>query len=82
MLAFIAALLIWIVSLVATAALAHQRGYRAVGGVILGVVFGPLAVLLMALQAPNWQVVRRCPMCRELNEARAQRCVACRTRLG
>lgn len=47
-------------------------------GFIVGVLLGPLGLLLALMSSPDWNTVKRCPHCRALNGMHRTACGECR----
>lgn len=75
-------LLIWIVMGVLCAGVALSKGRSAIGWLILGFLFGPLALLFAAAMSPVQKQTpahhcRTCPFCAEKIQVRAISCKRC-----
>ena len=71
--------LFWIVlgALIGVAA-AQRKGFSVVGGIIGGMLLGPLAVLMFAVSGVGGKpTTRKCPHCAEWVQAAAKVCKHC-----
>jgi hypothetical protein len=66
-------------ALAGTAYQKKGRGYWA--GAIIGLLLGPLGLLMAMLSSPNWSAVKRCGHCRALNDIHRTTCSECRKNL-
>lgn len=76
-----------------TGLVAHTKGRNAIGWLVLGFLFGPLALLAVAVASPDRRKaelkeiraglqsgqLRKCPACAEAIRREATRCVHCGT---
>lgn len=82
-------ILIWIVIAAFCSQIASNKGRSGFGWAILGLIFGPLALLFIALasadtatldkQAVRYGEKRRCPHCAEIIQLEASLCPHCRS---
>jgi hypothetical protein len=84
-------LIVWLIFGIAAALLAHERNGQAAGGFMLGVLLGPIGLLIVAavarpqpetlppLKTPN---TRPCPSCAAAIPALARSCQFCRAHTG
>jgi hypothetical protein len=80
-------LLIWIASGLICGAIASRKGRSSGGWFALGLLFGPLALLAIAVASPNEaaleraglqsRTLRRCPQCAEVIQSKATVCRHC-----
>jgi hypothetical protein len=86
-------LLFWLIWPVVTFAVAHDKGRSGTGWAVLGLMFGPLALLFAAVMSPDREALARrrppppvakprrdlaaCPACREPMPRAATQCGAC-----
>jgi hypothetical protein len=70
-------LLITFPSMIWAASLARAKGRSEAGAVLLALFLPVLGLIVVAFQAPNWAVVRRCRCCGTVFVRVAQRCPAC-----
>ena len=73
-------IILWIVCGIGSAAIASSKGRSTFGWLVLGLLFGPIAVLivgLMAKPAPDVETLRKCPFCAELILKEAKVCKHC-----
>ena len=68
----------WLACGIAAAIIGARKG-EGLGGFILGVLLGPIGILIVAVSRGNR---RECPACRELIHAAARICPHCRTEIG
>lgn len=69
--------ILWLLCGMGAAALYQRKGRSWLAAFVVGLLLGPIGVILAALAGPNWAEVQRCPSCRELNPRHKQRCKAC-----
>lgn len=82
-------ILVWIVIAAFCSQIASNKGRSSAGWAILGLIFGPLALLFIALagadtraldhQAVRYGEKRRCPACAEVIQLQAVLCPHCRS---
>jgi hypothetical protein len=80
-------LFIWLGSALVTAVIASSKGRNSLGWLFLGVLFGPLAVLAVAIAGTDQRreqraglqsgKLRACPACAEAIKSEAVRCKHC-----
>jgi len=70
-------LLLWLLCAAAAAAIYARKGRSMLAAGLVGLLLGPIGVLLALLSSPDWTRVRRCPSCGEIVPRHQAACRAC-----
>lgn len=80
-------ILLWLGCAIVAGMMAEQKGRSGCGWLILGLMFGPLIILVVVVAAPNEyrseqaglqsRRLRRCPICAEAVQSAAMKCRYC-----